>query len=56
VEAVTASVDQWTQGIREELDAKIEERQLDLQVVTTSLDTRTRRLYVKFTTEILATK
>jgi hypothetical protein len=50
------SVDQWTQGIREELNAKIKEMQLGLQVLTTSLDTQTKSLHMEFSTEIVATK
>jgi hypothetical protein len=38
VENVLVSVDQWTHGLCEELNVKIEETQLGLQ---TSLDTRT---------------
>jgi F0F1-type ATP synthase membrane subunit b/b' len=41
VEDVLAYVDQCTRGLREELNAKIEETQLELQ---TSLDMRTRSL------------
>jgi hypothetical protein len=41
VEDVLASVDQRTQGLQEELNAKMEETQLELQM---SLDTWTRSL------------
>jgi BMFP domain-containing protein YqiC len=35
---VLSSVNQWTQGIRKELNTKIEEMQLSLQTVMTSLN------------------
>jgi hypothetical protein len=44
VEDVGASVDQWIQGIRKEMDEKTEEKQRDLQKVKKSLDMRTKGL------------
>jgi hypothetical protein len=49
--------DQWTQGLREELNAKIEETQLFLQAVTTSFDTQTKKdLQGEFHCEIETTR
>jgi hypothetical protein len=55
VEDVLVSVDQWTQGLCEEVSAKIEETQLALQAVM-SLNMQTKSLYEEFSTEIADTK
>jgi hypothetical protein len=44
VEDVLACVDQWTRGFRKELNEKIDETQVDLQTVNTSLNTRRNSL------------
>jgi BMFP domain-containing protein YqiC len=45
---VLASVEQWTQGLREELNMKIEKIKLGLHAVMTSLDIGTKKLREEF--------
>jgi hypothetical protein len=53
VEDVLLYVDQKTQGLRNKLTEKIEETQLDLQAIRTSVDTLTKSLLVTDTREHL---
>jgi hypothetical protein len=53
---VIASVDQRTQGFREELKTKIEETRLCLQAVTMSPDTLTKELHEEFHSETEITR
>jgi hypothetical protein len=56
VEDVLVPVDQRTQGLHEELNAKSEGKQLGLQAVITSLDKQTKSLQEEFSTEIVDTQ
>lgn len=49
-------VDQWAQGLHDELNRKTEETQMGLQAVMTSLYKRTKSIHEEFSSEIVNTK
>jgi hypothetical protein len=53
---ILVPVDQWAQGLYEELNIKTEETQLGLQAVTTSFYKRTKSIHEEFSAEIVDTK
>jgi hypothetical protein len=56
VEDVLSPIDQWTQGLHEELNTEIEKTQLGLQAVTTSLNMWTKNLRKELDMETLDMK